>query len=67
MLLNYYLICLAYCFVMSFISYRKKGAEAITMTPGLDSLSFLLLAPILAPIDLFLTWVRLYTEAKRNR
>lgn len=67
MFLNYYLICLAYCFLMSFLSYKNKGADPIRMTPGLDSLSFIILAPILAPVDLFLTWVRLYTEAKGKR
>lgn len=67
MFLNYYLICLAYCFFMSFRSYKTRGIDPTKITPGLDSLVFLILAPVLAPVDLFLTWVRLYTEAKGNK
>ena len=66
MILSYYLICLTYCFVMSFLSYRKRGADALSMTPGLDSISFIFLAPILAPVDLFLTGCRIYKERKSN-
>lgn len=67
MFLSYYLICLAYCFFMSFRAYKNRGTDPLAITPGLDSLSFIILAPVLAPVDLFLTWVRLYTEAKRKK
>lgn len=65
MFLNYYLICLAYCFFMQIRNYKIKGSDdGLGMTPGLDSIVILTLCWILGPVDLFLTWKRLYMEAK---
>ena len=63
----FYLSCLAYCFIMASRRWNRDVQEGgLGVTPALDSLAILILAPVLAPVDLFLTWVRLYTEAKKN-
>ncbi len=42
-------------------------AGGLGITPGLDSIMIIIMAPILAPIDIFLTWMRLYKEAEEAR
>jgi hypothetical protein len=37
------------------------------INPGLDSISVLVLAPILMVVDVTLTWIRLYKEAEEAR
>jgi hypothetical protein len=65
---TYYLICLSYCFVMSFRNYRKFATPGdMNITPGLDAIVFLLLCWVLAPVDIFLTFVRLYKDAEQAR
>jgi len=42
-------------------------AGGLGITPGLDTLAFLIMCWVLAPVDVFLTWVRLYKEAEESR
>lgn len=37
------------------------------ITPGMDAIAVLMLGWALAPVDFFLTWVRLYKEACEKR
>ena len=37
------------------------------ISPGLESMSLIIMCWILAPIDVFLTWVRVYKEAEEAR
>jgi hypothetical protein len=37
------------------------------VTPALDTIMVLFIGPFLAPVDFFLTWVRLYKEAEEAR
>ena len=67
LLVTYYLLSVAYCFAMSYRAYIMRGSNPIYMTPGLDSLVFLMMGPVLAPVDLFLTWVRIYKKAEEAR
>jgi hypothetical protein len=65
---SYYLICLAYCVFMSVRRWnRDVMAGGLGITPGLDTLGLLIMCWILAPIDIFLTWVRIYKEAEEAR
>jgi hypothetical protein len=65
---TYYLICLAYCLYMSFKKWnRDMMAGGLGISPGLDTLALLLMCWILAPVDVFLTWVRIYKEAEEAR
>jgi hypothetical protein len=37
------------------------------ISPGLESMALIIMCWILAPIDVFLTWVRIYKEAEEAR
>lgn len=66
MLLGYYLICIIYCFYQVNRKYSKRGVE-IGTSPELDSLMILVMAWVLAPIDVSLTWIRWYKEAEQAK
>lgn len=66
--LTYYLITLAYCVIMSMRKWnRDVRAGGLGITPGLDTMALLLMCWALAPVDIFLTWVRVYKEAEEAR
>jgi hypothetical protein len=66
--LTYYLITLAYCLYMSFRKWnRNVQAGGLGITPGLDTIAMLLMCWVLAPVDIFLTWIRVYKEAEEAR
>jgi hypothetical protein len=68
MFLTYYLICLAYCLIMSFRKWnRDVRVGGLGITPGLDTLGLLIMCWVLAPIDIILTWIRVYKEAEEAR
>ena len=65
---NYYLICLVYCLYMSFKKWnREVRSGGLGITPGMDTIAMLIMCWVLAPIDIFLTWVRVYKEAEEAR
>ena len=64
----YYLTCLTYCLYMSFKKWnRSVQAGGLGITPGLDTIAMLVMRWALAPVDIFLTWVRVYKEAEQAR
>jgi hypothetical protein len=68
MFITYYLICFIYCVIMSIRKWnRDVMAGGLGISPGLDSIALLLMCWILAPVDIFLTWVRVYKEAEEAR
>ena len=68
MFLTYYLISLSYCLFMSFRKWnRDVMAGGLGITPGLDTLGIVIMAPVLAPVDIFLTWMRIYKEAEEAK
>lgn len=65
---TYYLVCLVYCLVMSVKRWNKDAmAGGLGISPGLDTLGVLIMCWILAPVDITLTWIRLYKEAEEAR
>ena len=65
---TFYVVCLAYCFFMAGRRWNRDVQDGgLGVTPALDSIAIVILAPVLAPVDLFLTWKRLYTEAKKDK
>ena len=65
---TYYLICLTYCLYMSFKKWnRTVQSGGLGITPGLDTMAMLVMCWALAPVDIFLTWVRVYKEAEEAR
>ena len=65
MLLVYYAICITYCFYQLNKRYRKSGTDY--NSPELDAIMVLVMAWVLAPIDVSLTWIRWYKEAEQAR
>jgi hypothetical protein len=63
----YYIICVIYCFVQLFRRYQRVGADNYGVSPELDSIMVLVMAWVLAPVDVSLTWIRKYKEAEESR
>jgi hypothetical protein len=65
---TYYIISFIYCTIMSIRKWnRDVMAGGLGISPGLESIALLLMCWVLAPVDVFLTWVRLYKEAEEAR
>ncbi len=68
MYLTFHIICITYCFIQLVKKYRKiENPGMIGVSPGLDAIMVVILAPALAVVDLSLTWIRLYKEAEEAR
>lgn len=68
MFLTYYIICVAYCFYQLFKNLNKRyDNSAMGGSPELDTIMVVVMAWILAPIDVSLTWIRWYKEAEQAR
>jgi hypothetical protein len=65
MLVVYYVICVIYCFYQLNVKYKTRGVEY--SSPELDAIMVLVMAGILAPIDVSLTWIRMVKEAEQAR
>jgi hypothetical protein len=65
---SYYVVCFIYCVIMSIRKWnRDVMAGGLGISPGLESMALIIMCWILAPIDVFLTWVRVYREAEEAR
>ena len=53
------------------MSFRKWNREVqvggLGITPGLDTLGLLIMCWALAPVDIILTWIRVYKDAEEAR
>jgi hypothetical protein len=68
MFLTYYIICVIYCFYQLFFKLNHRYDNTPTgNSPELDSIMVLMMAWVLAPIDVSLTWIRWYREAEQAR
>jgi len=65
MFLIYYIICIIYCFYQLNKRYRKTGTEY--NSPELDAIMVLIMAWVLAPVDVSLTWIKMVKEAEEAR
>ena len=65
-LLIYYVICIIYCFYQLNKKYNLRGVDYGT-SPELDSIMVLVMAWVLAPIDVSLTWIRMVKDAEEAR
>ena len=65
MLLTYYIICVMYCFYQLNKRYKRSGVEY--NSPELDAVMVVVMAWVLAPVDVSLTWIRWYKEAEQVR
>jgi len=68
MFITYYIICVIYCFYQLFVKLNHRyDGTATGNSPELDSIMVLVMAWILAPIDISLTWIRWVREAEEAR
>ena len=68
MFLTYYIICIVYCFYQLYKNMNNRYSDDPTGgSPELDSIMVLVMAWILAPIDVSLTWIRWYKSAEEAR
>jgi hypothetical protein len=68
MLITYYVICVIYCFYQLFSKYKQRYDGSVTAnSPELDTIMVIVMAWVLAPIDISLTWIRWYKEAEEAR
>jgi hypothetical protein len=63
--IGYYVICIIYCFYQLNKRYKRDGLEY--SSPELDSIMVLIMAWILAPVDVSLTWIRMVREGEEAR
>ena len=66
MLVGYYVICVIYCFYQLGKKYKTRGIEMGT-SPEMDSIMVLIMAWVLAPVDVSITWIRMVKEAEQAR
>jgi hypothetical protein len=65
MLISYYIICIIYCFYRLNVKYKRDGLEY--SSPELDSIMVLMMAWVLAPVDVSITWIRMVKKAEEAR
>ena len=66
MFLTYYIICIIYCFYQLNKKYRLKGTD-YSSSPEMDSIMVLIMAWVLAPVDVSITWINMVKEAEQAR
>jgi hypothetical protein len=68
MFISYYVICVIYCFYQLFSKYSQRYDGSVTSnSPELDTIMVMVMAWVLAPIDISLTWIRWVKEAEEAR
>ena len=68
MLITYYLICVVYCFYQLFSKYKQRYDGSVTSNSAeLDTIMVIVMAWVLAPIDISLTWIRWVKEAEEAK
>lgn len=67
MFVTYYIICIIYCFIQLHKKYKRVGVDSMGSSPELDSIMVLVMAWVLAPVDVSLTWINMYKEAEEAR
>ncbi len=62
-----YIVSIAYCLWRMTKGYKQAfGSNPIGPTPGLETLFILCFAPVLAVVDITLTWIRKVKECKED-
>ena len=68
MFIGYYIICVVYCFYQLFSKYKQRYDGSVTSNSAeLDTIMVMIMAWVLAPIDISLTWIRWVKEAEEAR
>jgi hypothetical protein len=68
MFLTYYAICVIYCFYQLFKNLdRRYDNSPAGGSPEMDTIMVMIMAWVLAPIDVSLTWIRWDKDAELAR
>lgn len=68
MLVSYYVMCVIYCFYQLYKNLNKRYSNDPTGgSPEMDTIMVLVMAWVLTPVDVSLTWMRWYREAEEAR
>ena len=68
MIIGYYVICVIYCLYQLFKNLNSRYSNnPMGQSPELDTIMVVVMAWILAPVDVSLTWIRWYKEAEEAR
>lgn len=62
----YYVICIVYCFYQLNKKYINRGMDYGTSTE-MDAIMVLVMAWVLAPVDVSITWIRMVKKAEEAR
>jgi len=64
-----YIVSIVYCIWRMAKGYKKSFGEGnpIGPTPGLETIFIFIFAPVLAPVDIVLTWIRRIKESNEDR
>ena len=65
MFLTYYVICIIYCFYQLNKRYKSSGIDY--NSPEMDAIMVVIMAWVLAPVDVSLTWIKWYKDAEQAR
>ena len=64
----YYVICVIYCLYQLFKNLNQRYSDDPTGgSPELDTIMVMMMAWVLAPIDVSLTWIKWYRDAEIAR
>jgi hypothetical protein len=66
MLISYYIMCVIYCFYQLNVKYKTRGIE-YGVSPEMDGVMVLMMAWVLAPVDVSITWIRMVKKAEEAR
>ena len=65
MFISYYIVCVIYCFYQLFKNLSKRYSNDPTGgSPELDTIMVIMMAWVLAPVDVSLTWIKWYKDAE---
>lgn len=65
---TYYVACFIYCIIMQAKRWNKDVMTGgLGISPGLETTALLIMCWIVAPIDVFLRWTKIYREAEEAR
>ncbi len=66
MFISYYIICVIYCFYQLNKKYKQRGVD-YGISPEMDAIMVLVMAWILAPVDVSLTWINMVKKAEEAK
>lgn len=67
-IITVWILCAVYCLYKLFKRSKMSSHDGVIgYSPGLEVLMVIVIGPLLAIIDISLTWIRIYKEAEEAR